>query len=107
MLFDLRGRGRRRTVQVIYLGLALLLGGGLVLFGIGGDVQGGLFDAFRDNQGNATEQLEKRVDDAEARTNANPRDPRAWATLASAEYQLAGSSEGVGANEQTGEPVFT
>ena len=40
MLFDLRGRGRRRTVQVIYLTLALLLGGGLVLFGIGGDVQG-------------------------------------------------------------------
>ena len=23
MLFDLRGRGRRRTVQVIYLGLAI------------------------------------------------------------------------------------
>ena len=67
MLFDLRGRGRRRTVQVIYLILALLLGGGLVLFGIGGDVQGGLFDAFRDNQGNATEQIEKRVDSAEKR----------------------------------------
>ena len=32
MLFDLRGRGRRRVVQVVYLGLALLLGGGLVLF---------------------------------------------------------------------------
>ena len=26
MLFDLRGRGRRRTVQVIYAGLALLIG---------------------------------------------------------------------------------
>ena len=26
MLFDLRGRGRRRTVQIIYLSLALLLG---------------------------------------------------------------------------------
>ena len=33
MLFDLRGRGRRRTIQVIYLGLAVLMGGGLVLFG--------------------------------------------------------------------------
>jgi hypothetical protein len=94
MLFDLRGRGRRRTVQVIYLGLALLLGGGLVLFGIGGDVQGGLFDAFRDNQGNATEQIEKRVTDAKKTTTANPRDPRAWAALANAEYQLAGQSEG-------------
>jgi hypothetical protein len=37
MLFDLRGR-RRRVVQVTYLMLALLLGGGLVLFGIGGSV---------------------------------------------------------------------
>jgi tetratricopeptide (TPR) repeat protein len=46
MLFDLRGRGRRRTVQVIYLSLALLMGGGLVLFGIGGGTNGGLFDAI-------------------------------------------------------------
>ena len=38
MLFDLRGAGRRRTVKVIYITLAFLMGGGLVLFGIGGDV---------------------------------------------------------------------
>ncbi len=49
MLFDLRGRGRRRTVQVIYLGLAVLMGGGLVLFGIGGATPGGLFDAVSGN----------------------------------------------------------
>ncbi len=29
MLFDLRGRGRRRAIQAIYLSLALLMGGGL------------------------------------------------------------------------------
>ncbi len=29
MLFDLRSRGRRRTVQGVYLGLAILMGGGL------------------------------------------------------------------------------
>jgi hypothetical protein len=46
MLFDLRGRGRRRTVQVIYLSLAILMGGGLVLFGIGGATSGGLVDAI-------------------------------------------------------------
>ena len=39
MLFDLRGRGRRRTVKIVYLALALLMGGGLVLFGIGGATQ--------------------------------------------------------------------
>jgi hypothetical protein len=50
MLFDLRGR-RRRAVQATYLTLALLMGGGLVLFGIGGDVSGGLFDAFSERGG--------------------------------------------------------
>ena len=57
MLFDLRSRGRRRVIKVIYTMLALLLGGGLVLFGIGGDVQGGLFDAFSQNSGDASGQI--------------------------------------------------
>ena len=42
MLFDLRGRGRRRSVQTIYVALAVLMGGGLIFFGIGGSVSGGL-----------------------------------------------------------------
>lgn len=101
MLFDLRGRGRRRVVQVVYLGLAILLGGGLVLFGIGGDVQGGLFDAFRDSNGDANEQFEDRRDDAQKRTEANPNNPAFWGELATAEFQLATASDGF--NDQTGE----
>jgi hypothetical protein len=100
MLFDLRGR-RRRGIQVIYLGLALLMGGGLVLFGIGGDVQGGLFDAFRENRGSAVEQIEERVEDAERRTQENPRDARAYGELAEARFQLAGQSEGY--QQETGQ----
>ena len=46
MLFDLRGRGRRNTIKVIYIMLAFLMGGGLVLFGIGGNTSGGLVDAI-------------------------------------------------------------
>ena len=95
MLFDLRGRGRRRTVQVIYVTLAVLLGGGLVLFGIGGDVQGGLFDAFSGGGQSASEQLKDEVKSAEKKTRANPRDPKAWADLAQARYQLAGQTEGI------------
>jgi len=50
MLFDLRGRGRRRTVQVVYLGLAVLMFVGLVLFGVGaGNGFGGLLNAFTGN----------------------------------------------------------
>lgn len=101
MLFDLRGRGRRRTVQVVYLSLAILLGGGLVLFGIGGDVQGGLFDAFSQNDGDANEQFEDRRDDAQKRTETNPNNPAFWGELATAEFQLATSSDGF--NDQTGE----
>ena len=96
MLFDLRGRGRRRVVQVIYLTLAILLGGGLVFFGIGGDVQGGLFDAFSDSSGRDTgsSQLEQRAKRLEQRTQANPQDAQAYADLAKVRYQLAGTGDG-------------
>ncbi|MBA3328804.1 MAG: hypothetical protein H0T43_10945 [Solirubrobacterales bacterium] len=103
MLFDLRGRGRRRTVQAVYLTLALLLGGGLVLFGIGGDVQGGLFDAFReDSQGTqASDQIERQIDRAEAAAAASPRDPRRLAALARLRYQAAGIGSGFDQNAGT------
>jgi hypothetical protein len=93
MLFDLRGRGRRRTVQVIYLSLAILMGGGLVLFGIGGATSGGLIDAIQGNSSttSGTDAFQKRVDTLEKRTQANPQDKAAWAQLAGLRFQLAGS----------------
>jgi hypothetical protein len=102
MLFDLRGRGRRRTVQVIYLSLAILMGGGLVLFGIGGSVSGGLFDAFSDNtdRSSGTEALERTATTAQQATQADPQDPEAWARLVKARFQLAGADGRV--DEQTG-----
>jgi hypothetical protein len=95
MLFDLRGRGRRRTVQAIYLSLALLMGGGLVLFGIGSSSSGGLFDALSGNSGgqSATAGIDKRIASAIAATKARPRDPAPWAQLASLRFQRAGIDE--------------
>jgi hypothetical protein len=93
MLFDLRGRGRRRTVQVIYLGLAILMGGGLVLFGIGSDQSGGLVDAFSDDAkkgSSATESVDKRIDAQLAKVRANPKDADAYAQLAILRFQRAG-----------------
>ena len=56
MLFDLRSRGRRRTVQGVYLGLAVLMFLGLVLFGVGaGNGIGGLLNAFT-GQGSSSAQ---------------------------------------------------
>ncbi|MEA2224356.1 MAG: hypothetical protein QOH83_2732 [Solirubrobacteraceae bacterium] len=102
MLFDLRGRGRRRTVQVIYLGLALLMGGGLVLFGIGSSSSGGLFDAFSgDNAGgSATAAVDKRIDAELAKTRANPKDAAAWAQLAVVRFQRA-SIDGIAQDGST------
>ena len=93
MLFDLRGRGRRRTVQVIYLSLAILMGGGLVLFGIGSDQSGGLVDAFTDDaqkSGDAVETVNKRIDAQLAKVRANPKDADAWAQLSIVRFQRAG-----------------
>lgn len=91
MLFDLRGRGRRRTVQAIYLSLAILMGGGLVLFGIGSDQSGGLFDAFsEDGGGSATQSLDKEIDAQLTKTRADPKDATAWAALAVARFRRAG-----------------
>ncbi len=93
MLFDLQGR-RRRVVQATYLMLAVLMGGGLVFFGIGSDVSGGLVDAFKgeDGGGNGNSVIEKRLESAQRRAAANPRDEAALKELVRGHYQLAGQN---------------
>src|SRR4051812_47422433 len=50
MLFDLRSGARRRTVKIVYLGLALLMFVGFVGFSIGSSgLQGGIVDAITGN----------------------------------------------------------
>jgi hypothetical protein len=98
MLFDLRGR-RRRAVQATYLTLAVLMGGGLVLFGIGGDVSGGLFDAFSDRSGgaSASEDLQERIDNREERLRANPENEAALKAMVRDYYALASGQRPSGA----------
>jgi hypothetical protein len=101
MLFDLRGRGRRRAVQAIYLGLAILMGGGLVLFGVGGATSGGLLDAFNSSSGqtSADKVFQKRIDKAQAGVRVHPTEPRAWAELTRVRFQQAGSGDGFDPNQ--------
>ena len=101
MLFDLRGRGRRRTVQVIYLSLAILMGGGLVLFGIGGATSGGLVDAITGNSDTSTDTgvYEERIEKLQKQVKLNPKAAQAWADLARAQVQQASI---VGYEESTG-----
>jgi hypothetical protein len=105
MLFDLRGRGRRRTVQAIYLSLAILMGGGLVLFGIGGNTSGGLFDAINGNGGsNGSASVDKvaqqRIDTYVKRTQANPSDEASWLGMTKVRFQVANTGENYNPTQQ-------
>jgi hypothetical protein len=104
MLFDLRGGGRRRTVQIVYIALAVIMGAGLVLFGIGGAVSGGLVDAITNGgSGTATTNVgtyQKRETAAVAATKAHPKDAKAWADLARARFLLANAGDNY--NQATG-----
>jgi hypothetical protein len=96
MLFDLRGRGRQNTVKIIYIALAFLMGGGLVLFGIGGATSGGLVDAITGNgSGGDTgaARFEKQVKQAQAKLATNRQDEAAWVTLIRAQVNLAGTGD--------------
>ncbi len=94
MLFDLRGRGRRRTVQGIYLLMAVLMAGGLVLVGVGTGSGGGLLNAFT-NSGSSSGQkaaVSQQETAALRETKANPNNPQAWADLLQARFTSAGQA---------------
>ena len=95
MLFDLRGRGRRRVVHVIYLALAVLMGGGLVLFGIGGNTSGGLFDAFSGDSGTpTTSSYTKQIENTQKQIATDPKNAAAYARLASLRLAEGGANGG-------------
>jgi hypothetical protein len=107
MLFDLRGRGRRRTVQAVYLGLAILIGAGLVLFGVGtGTGGGGLLNGIggsgSGNQNSVVSQQEKA---ALRQIRANANDPAGWAALIQARWTSAQQNGTV--NAATGAATYT
>lgn len=101
MLFDLRGRGRRRAVQVIYLSLAILMGGGLVFFGIGGGTDGGL-DAFSGQKQSVSDVQKKELTAAEGAVRADRQSAAAWQRLARVRFLQA---QGTGFDQDQG--VFT
>jgi hypothetical protein len=89
MLFDLRSRGRRRTVQVIYAFLALIMLGGLLLVGVGTGSGGGILNAFTNNgSGGGSSGAVKSAFEKQALklTKEQPNNPAAWAKLIQAEY---------------------
>jgi hypothetical protein len=93
MIFDLQGK-RRRVVQATYLVLAILLGGGLILFGVGsGSISGGLFDAITgkgsNSGGSANSATTNRIKSDQKALKLNPKNQAALADLVRSHYQLA------------------
>jgi hypothetical protein len=102
VLFDLRSSGRRRTVKVVYITLAFLMGGGLIFFGIGGGtaLNGGLFDAFNGNSGGSSpdSRFQKQEQALVAKVRANPQDATSYAQLARVRFQLASQGDNYDSN---------
>ena len=91
MLFDLRGRGRRRTVQVIYIGLALLFGVGFVGLGVGvGGGGGGILNAFTGESGAPKASFAGQVKKYQKLVAKQPKDLSAWEGLINAQLHEAG-----------------
>lgn len=103
MLFDLRSRGRRRTVKVIYGSLAVLMVVGLVGLGIGTGSTGGILNASQNSSSGGGSV----VSDAALKValKAVKKDPSAanWAALVQARYSAASS----GSNYNSTNDTFT
>lgn len=107
MLFDLRGR-RRGVIKFIYAGLAILMAGGLLLFGIGGEVSGGLFEGLGIGGGSATDAgqvLEEQAERIEGRLARNPGDE--GQLLALARTRIAAGNARMETDPETGTQVAT
>jgi hypothetical protein len=111
MLFDLRGRGRRHTVRIIYLGLAVLMGVGLVGFGIGNSNSGGgLLSAASKNEGSGGVTYAAQIKNYKKLTAQQPTNVSAWEKLTNAQLHEAGGEAYVtqsGAVTSKGKELFT
>lgn len=100
MLFDLRSRGRRRSVKVIYSGLALLMGLALIFLGLGGLGGGSLLESISKESRTGGSSYSAKVTAAKKQIAKNPNDSAAWIALTEAQLHEASGSESV--NSTTG-----
>jgi hypothetical protein len=93
MLFDLRSPGRRRTIKVVYLFLAVLIGVGLIGFGVGtGGNFGGLLSAAGSGGGGTPTGDKVYVNafkKAKKEAEAAPNSAAAWLKMGNAAYVVA------------------
>jgi hypothetical protein len=110
MLFDLRGRGRRRTVQVIYVGLALLFGVGFIGFGVGvGGGGGGILNALTGESGAPKASFAGQVKKYQKLVAEQPKSLSAWEGLINAQLHEAGGESSISNGKLTsqGKELFS
>jgi hypothetical protein len=91
MLFDLRARGRRRTVRVIYIGLVAIFLLGFVGAGVGGGFgSGGVFNIFTSNEGSNSASFAREIAMYRKLTQKEPTNVGAWERLTKALLHEAG-----------------
>src|SRR5436190_6270204 len=106
MLFDLRGK-RKRMVQVVYAGLALIFLVGFVGFSIGsGNAPGGLLDAIglggnSNSSGSLSTQFDPQINSANAQLAKHPKDTQSLLKLA--KYEYFKGKQGVTQDQATGQ----
>ncbi|HEY2142365.1 MAG TPA: hypothetical protein VGG98_09940 [Solirubrobacteraceae bacterium] len=110
MLFDLRGRHRRRAVRMIYVGLALLMGVGFIGFGVGGGVGGGgILNSGSGNEGAGSASFSSQIKKYTKLTQKQPGNVAAWEKLTTAQLHEAGGEAYVANNQLTskGKELFS
>ena len=106
MLFDLSSPGRKNIIRVVYGVLALLFLVGFVGFGIGGELGGGgIIDSItgNDSGGDAADQYEQQIEDAEEKLESDPTDEKALEDLAY--YRALSGTAQLEVDESTGQPT--
>lgn len=93
MLFDLRSRGRRRTVKVVYSGLALLLFIGLVFLGVGGLGGGSFLEGVSKEGHGGSNSYAAKITAAKKQISKDPSNAAAWIALTEAQLHAATGGE--------------
>jgi len=94
MLFDLRGRGRRRTIRVVYIGLALVFALGFVGFGVGGGFGGGgILTSLNSHEGSGGASFSDKIKKYEKLVARQPANVVAWEKLVDVQLHEAGGEE--------------
>ena len=100
MLFDLRSRGRRTTVKIIYGSLALLMVVGLVGLGVGTGSSGGILNAGGTGSGGGTSISNTALTSALKAVKKNPSAAN-WMSLMKARYSDAGGGSNYDSSTNT------